>query len=127
MKRLSAALIMIISAVLLADEGEISHDLPKYENEILKVNVIDGANHLTLRLDSAQQNPIAVYAPLSFEESQRSDVHRFLLPNTQTVAVLEHEHANLIPSDTHTQLVLYGQLCLNTATQSSLIFMIEKK
>lgn len=101
--------------------------LKKYENEITDIREIAGITSYSLVLSCTQLNPIVVYAPQNFYESGQGQVHRYLLPNTTLSQTVDHEHAVVQQDGPHVEVLLFGQLLLQTTGDHKANFMVSVK
>ena len=102
-----------------------NQDLKPYENQITQIQEIAGEHNYTLRLACANQHPIVAYAPSNFAESQDSRVHRYLLPNTTVSEELQNESASVQQNGSHVEVLLFGDLLLQTTGDDAVVFVIS--
>lgn len=114
---------MLCMPALLADDA-ISNDLASYSNQITNVFCIDGQSRCIIRLDCTQSNPIVVYAPKTFQESQDDSIHRLVLPNTTISS--DQSCACLKQKGKHAQLLIVGEMLLKSVGKNQLVFIVEK-
>lgn len=102
-----------------------NQDLRPYQNQITQMQEIAGVHNYTLRLVCAQQHPIVTYAPTNFEQSQDSSVHRYLLPNTTISDELQNESASVQQNGSHVEILLFGDLILQSTGDDAAVFVIS--
>lgn len=118
----------LISNFLMVSMVHAQHlDMKRYENEITDLQEIAGAKSYTLVLSCSQLNPIVVYAPENFHESGQDDVHRYLLPNTTLSEEINNESASVQQDGHHVEVLLFGQLLLQTTGDHKANFMVSLK
>ncbi len=98
--------------------------MKKYENEVTDIQEIAGVSSYTLVLSCTQLNPIVVYAPYSFTESEAQDVHRYLLPNTTISEEIDNQSSIVRKDGHHVEVLLFGQLLLQTTENHKANFMV---
>ncbi|MBP7854500.1 hypothetical protein KAZ82_01025 [Candidatus Babeliales bacterium] len=104
---------------------QMSDDLQPYVNRILSVHEIMGNTNYTLHLSFERNNPVAVYAPQSFQESQDKQIHRFILPNTQMGCDFDCECLQVGSNDV--EIVLQGVMLLNVIGQDFLLMTVNQE
>ena len=120
----SFVLIQILTCTLIQAE---TVPMKKYENESVDISEIASASSYTLVFSCTQKNPIVVYAPDNFSESQERQIHRYLLPNTTLSETIDHDFATVQQDGHHVQVLLFGQLLLQTVGDYKANFMVSVK
>jgi hypothetical protein len=124
MKNQIFTLILIMSSVMFAtDSDQNLQNLPKYTNQIIGINQIQGHKNYTLHLTFEKNNPIMVYAPESFQESQDKKMHHFILPNTNIACDYDCDFVQT--NGENVELSLQGTMLLNVTGQDFILMTVS--
>ncbi len=122
MKKLYFAIITLFG--FLGVKALPEHDLPAYQNRIIKITEIKGQSKNTVRIVFQNLHPIITYAPKSFAESQNTLIHRYILPYTSIDQDFENDIISIKQDLEHVQVLVIGKLLMQTTGVDSVIFVI---
>ncbi len=121
MKKLYFAIITLFG--FLGVKALPEHDLPAYQNRIIKITEIKGQSKNTVRIVFQNLHPIITYAPKSFAESQNTLIHRYILPYTSIDQDFENDIISIKQDLEHVQVLVIGKLLMQTTGVDSVVFV----
>jgi hypothetical protein len=114
----------VFSRLLLASSSIFSV-MPQYQNKITQIQEIHGAKTYTLVLKCTQREPIAVYAPATYQESLDSSQIRIFLPNTVLAEGVEPIAGTMEVMSSGVEILLFGKLIKKSASDGLIFITIE--
>jgi hypothetical protein len=96
--------------------------MPYYQNKVTEIQEIHGATTYTLILKCSEREPIAVYAPASYEESLEPSQLRIFLPNSVLAEGVEPIAGIIEIMSSGIEILLFGKL-INKVASDGLIFI----
>ena len=99
--------------------------MPKYENIIYDIQEIHGATRYTIVLKCSEAEPIAVYAPATYQESLQDSKIRIFMPNSMLAQGVEPLDGVLEVLASGIEILLFGKLLSKTSSNGLLFITVE--
>ncbi len=100
--------------------------MPYYQNKITNIEEIDANTTYTLVITCDQLEPIALYAPATFQESQESSEIRIFMPHTTLAEGIAEVPGVLDQTSSGVSILLVGKLVKKIITDHKVYIIIQK-